>query len=108
MKLKAFIQDNFLIDNPETGELVSFGFRKVQDKYYDMLCQDYDEALNFNGLREIVLKARKEGFTSKILALFSGVAILDENPVRFLEISYKGMYCPILLGSSIRIFRCLN
>lgn len=89
MKLDRFIEDNFLIDDAETGALVPFRFRKVQRKYYANLKETYDEAANFRGLREIILKARKEGFTSMVLALFGALMILLPDPVRFLEISYK-------------------
>lgn len=89
MKLDRFIEDNFLVDDAETGALVPFRFRKVQRKYYEALKLDYNEDENFRGLREIILKARKEGFTSMILAIFAAVMILDKNPVRFLEVSYK-------------------
>lgn len=78
-----------MVDDPETGALVPFIFRKVQRKYYEQLKLDYNEDDNFSGAREVILKARKEGFTSMILALFAAMMILDKNPVRFLEISYK-------------------
>ncbi len=89
MRFKAFIEDHFLIDDKETSEMVPFKFRSVQDVYYLMLLADYIELTNFRGLREIVLKARKEGFTSLILALFCADIIWNDNPVRYLEISYK-------------------
>lgn len=89
MRIRDFIEGNFLIDHPETGEFVPFKFNKVQAKYYDMLCADYLETENFNGLREIVLKARKEGFTSVILAIFVAIMMLGKHAARFLEISYK-------------------
>jgi len=89
LKFKNFIEDNFLIDNEKTSELVPFHFRLVQQKYYEQLLADYDETKNFTGLREIILKARKEGFTSLILALFCADIIFNKNPVRYLEISYK-------------------
>ncbi len=89
MKIKSFIQDNFLIDHHETSALVPFIFRPVQNKYYDLLCRDYSEEKNFEGAREINLKARKEGFTSLWLGIFEAISILSNDPVRFLEISYK-------------------
>lgn len=89
MKLDRFIEDNFLVDDAETSQLVPFVLRKVQRKYYAQLKERYSEAMNFRGLREIILKARKEGFTSLILALFAARMILDEHPIRFLEVSYK-------------------
>ncbi len=89
MKFKSFIEENFLIDNAETGAYVPFKFNSVQSKYYQILVNEYGEDLNFSNLREIVLKARKEGFTSLILAIFASSMILSETAVRFLEISYK-------------------
>ena len=91
MKYKAFIEDNFLIDEPKTGKLVPFKFRVVQEKYYQELVQDYD--IENNGLqrpvRDIILKARKEGFTSLVLALFAVDDLLSDNPTETLVISYK-------------------
>ena len=89
MKLRNFIEKYFLIDDARTGKIVPFIFRQVQNKYYETLLADYDETKNFTGLREIVLKARKEGVTSFVLALFCADIILNPNPVRYLEISYK-------------------
>lgn len=89
MKYREFIQENFSIDDMDTGEQIPFMFRDVQNKYYDTLCATYNEGVGFMGLREIILKARKEGFTSLILALFCADIILNKNGVRYLEISYK-------------------
>lgn len=89
MKFKSFIEKYFLIDDAESGRLVPFNFRPVQSKYYDFLCRDYSEKENFKGLRETILKARKEGFTSLVLALFAADIIMNHDPVRYLEISYK-------------------
>lgn len=91
MKYKAFIEKYFLIDAPETGQLVPFIFRDVQDKYYNELIRDYD--IENKGIttpvREIILKARREGFSSLILGLFAADDILQENPTESLAISYK-------------------
>ena len=65
---KSFIQDNFAILDYHSQQPVPFKFKAVQNKYYDLLWRDYP---NFEGLREIVLKARQEGFSSLILALFT-------------------------------------
>lgn len=89
MKFRDFIEDNFLIDDAETGQLVPFKFRPVQARYYEALCKDYSEAKNFKGLREMILKARKEGFTSLILGIFAADIIYNDNPPRYLELSYK-------------------
>lgn len=91
MKYRRFIEDNFLIDEPKTGRLVPFKFRDVQNRYYDDLCRDYD--IENRGLlaavREIVLKARKEGFTSLILGIFAADDILTRDPTESFVISYK-------------------
>ena len=92
MKIKEFIEDNFLIDKADTGEYVPFIFNRAQTKYYNELMGDYGEITfekRLNNVREIILKARKEGFTSLILAIFAAIMYLSKNPVRFLEISYK-------------------
>lgn len=86
---KKIIEEYFLIDDAVTGAMVPFKLRKVQLRYYEQLCKDYDEGNGFDGLREMILKARKEGFTSLILAIFMALAILDDNPSKWLEISYK-------------------
>ena len=91
MQYRRFIEENFLIDEPKSGMLVPFKFRDVQNKYYDELVRDYD--IEGKGLmtpiREIILKARKEGFTSLILAIFAVDDILSENPTETLVFSYK-------------------
>ncbi len=89
MKIKKFIEENFLIDNAETGELVPFKFNPVQNKYYDQLCNEYREENNFSGARELDYKARKEGFTSMWLGIFAALMLLTKNASRYLEISYK-------------------
>ncbi len=90
-KYRAFIEDYFLIDEPKQGKLVPFNFNKVQNKYYDELCRDYD--IEKNGItipvRELDLKARREGFSSLILALFAADDILTNEATETLVISYK-------------------
>ena len=91
MQYKRFIQDNFLIDRADTGELVPFVFNKVQAKYYDELVKDYDiEAKGISvAIRENILKARREGFSSVILAIFCADDIRNDNPTETTVISYK-------------------
>jgi len=91
MKYKKFIEDNFLIDEPKLGKLVPFRFNKVQAKYYKILCEDYDIENKGIGaaVREIILKARREGFSSLILALFAADDLTNENPTETQVISYK-------------------
>ncbi len=80
-----------MVDDPKTGMLVPFVFRDIQNRYYDMLVRDYD--IEKRGLsvpvREIVLKARRQGFSSFILALFAADDILSDNPTETLVLSYK-------------------
>jgi hypothetical protein len=91
MKYRKFIEDNFLIDEPKSGKLVPFVFNPVQNKYYDELIREYD--IENKGIsspaREIILKARREGFSSFVLALFAADDILQENPTETLAVSYK-------------------
>lgn len=91
MKYKDCIEKYFLIDDSRSGELIEFKFRKVQQKYYDELVKNYDIERNgiTNPVREIILKARKEGFTSLILALFAVDDLLTESPTETLILSYK-------------------
>lgn len=92
MKYRAFIEKYFMIDEPKSGKLVPFRFNKVQAKYYDELCEAAGGEANLNlsvPLREIILKARREGFTSFILAMFAADMILNKNPTAAQEISYK-------------------
>jgi hypothetical protein len=89
MRIRAFIEEYFWIDDAETAKLVPFRFRKPQEKYYALLAEEYLESTNFRGLREIILKARKEGFTSLVLAIFCALLLISKDPIRFLEISYK-------------------
>lgn len=91
MKYKKFINDFFLIDEATSGELVPFVFKKVQDKYYKELVRDYDiEKKGLNAcVRENILKARREGFSSLILALFAADDIYNENPTETCVLSYK-------------------
>jgi len=87
---KKFIETYFLIDEPKMGRLVPFKFRGVQNKYYEELCRDYNiEELGIaTPVREIILKARREGFSSLILALFAADDLYSPNPTETLVISY--------------------
>ena len=90
MKYRKFIETYFLIDEPKTGELVPFKFNKVQAKFYDYLVDLGIEEKGLNlPVRENILKARREGFSSLILALFAADDILSENPTISQVISYK-------------------
>ena len=63
----------------------------MQDVYYDTLQDEYDiESKGVEaGVREIILKGRKEGFSSLALAIFAADDILTQNPTETLVISYK-------------------
>ena len=91
MKYRDFIETYFLIDEPKTGQLVPFKFRDVQNKYYDQLIRDYD--IENKGItqpiRDIILKARREGFSSLVLALFAVDDLMSDNPTETLVISYR-------------------
>ena len=88
MRIKSFIESNFLIDDARSGEMVPFKFNAVQDKYFAQLVNDYGEDFYENAsVRELIIKARKEGFTSLILAIFATVMVWQGK--RFLEISYR-------------------
>lgn len=91
MNYRKIIEENFLIDQAETGKLVPFKFNKVQVKYYKDLCKDYDiEKKGINvPVREDILKARREGFSSFILALFAADDIMQENMTETDVLSYK-------------------
>lgn len=66
---RKFIKDNFMILDREEQKPVPFVFNPVQDKYLNLLQEKYGE--DMDGVREIVLKARQEGMSSFILALFT-------------------------------------
>jgi hypothetical protein len=65
---RKFIEDNFVVIDKDTLVPIPFKLNKVQNKYYDILTEEYEE---MEGVREIVLKARQEGMSSFILALFA-------------------------------------
>lgn len=89
-RVQKIIETCFLIDNPVTGVLVPFKFNQVQQKYFNLLVKDYGEDFWQNGaVREQIIKARKEGFTSLILGIFAVVMSYLDTTSRFLEISYK-------------------
>lgn len=91
IKYRQFIEDNFLIDAAKNGQLVPFIFNDVQVDYYNDLVRDYD--IENRGIdqpiRENILKARREGFSSLILALFAADDIMQENPTQSDVLSYK-------------------
>lgn len=83
MKYRLFIEDYFMIDAAKTGQLIPFEFNPVQADFYEnVLCKEYD--IENKGLsvpvREHIVKARREGFSSLILGLFAADDLLNENP----------------------------
>jgi hypothetical protein len=66
---KNWIQDYLEIVD-KGGELVTFNLNPIQDKF---LSKDT------NNSREIILKARQQGFSSLILAMFAKDFVLKEN-----------------------------
>jgi hypothetical protein len=64
----GFIEKYFKILDKDSQQPVPFVLNSVQKAYYDMLQKDY---FNLEGVRDIVLKARQEGMSSFILALFT-------------------------------------
>lgn len=92
MKYRQFIESNFLIDDPKQGgKLVPFVFNPVQIAYYNDLIKQYDIENEEIGVpvREFIVKARREGFSSLILALFAADDILAETPTESMVISYR-------------------
>ena len=91
MKYRKYIEARFMVDDPKTGQLVPFRFRPIQNKYYDQLVRDYD--IERSGIavpiREDILKARRQGFSTFILALFAADDITNDNPTETLSISYR-------------------
>lgn len=91
MKYRSFIETYFLIDEPKTGMLVPFKFNQAQQLYYEELVHDYD--IEKKGLtiavREFIVKARREGFSSLILAIFAADDIMQTAPTETQVVSYK-------------------
>jgi len=65
---QKFIEENFLVPDKDTLSPIPFKLNTVQEKYYRLLNERHP---NMEGIREIVLKARQQGMSSFILALFA-------------------------------------
>lgn len=78
IKYKHFIEDNFAVKDRETQIPVPFRFNAVQNKYYLML---EEQKPDFEGVRQIVLKARQQGFSTFILAMFTVDFLLRPHSV---------------------------
>jgi len=72
IKYKEFIETYFRIKNKK-GEIVPFIFNSVQNLYYEQLKKDYE---GFEGIRENICKARREGFSAVWEAIFTTDFIL--------------------------------
>ncbi len=83
---ETFIEKNFQIINKE-GKIQRFITNRIQDRYYLDLRSHY--GTNINGVRDIVLKARKEGISSLILAMFATDFLVAEYPIASVCISDK-------------------
>ena len=68
IKYRAFIEDNFSISD-KSGKIVPFQFNPIQTKFFE---NDYAD-------ESIVLKARQQGFSSLITAIFATDFILRAN-----------------------------
>jgi len=68
LQYKRFIETRFNIVNKQ-AEIVPFTLNKTQEKY---LLEDYTG-------RDVILKARQQGFSSLILAMFTADFILKDN-----------------------------
>ena len=83
-KYQRFIESNFSIKNKE-GKVVPFIFWKPQDKYMIDLVTTYGNDLI--GVRDQILKARKEGFSSLVLGIFATDFIVSRDPIASVCIS---------------------
>jgi len=81
---RAFIEEQFLVLSKKQ-EPVPFVLNPVQDKYHNILTERYP---GMEGIREITLKARQQGMSSYILALFT-VDFLIKPHSRSLCISHS-------------------
>lgn len=88
---RLFIEENFMIDLAKTSQLVPFKLNEVQNHYYDDLQSTYNiEKYGINiAIREDILKARREGFSSFVLGLFAADDLTQDNPTETDVLSYK-------------------
>lgn len=71
---RKIIEDNFLVIDREKQVPVPFVLNKIQNKYLDIIEQNYEkdgETGALEGVREVILKARQQGMSSFILAMFA-------------------------------------
>lgn len=79
-----FIENNFKIKD-KSGQIVKFILNNPQDKYLTSMVAHYTKELL--GVRDIILKARKEGFSSIILAMFAVDFLLEDYPIAAVTIA---------------------
>ncbi len=65
---RKFIEDNFMVLDRDSQVPVPFRLNNVQSKYFDILEKEHSD---MEGVRDIILKARQQGFSSVILAMFA-------------------------------------
>ncbi len=100
---QSFIEDNFLIKNKD-GVVVPFRFdifqegqiRSVQDYYMVDLYRNYGYELD--GVRDIILKGRKEGFSAMVLGMFATDFLMAEHPIGCVSIADNKEETQRLLG----------
>lgn len=71
---KKIIEENFLVLDRETQRPIPFKLNNIQEKYLKLIEEKYEKDGTtgaLDGVREIVLKARQQGMSSLILALFA-------------------------------------
>lgn len=83
---RRFIEGEFTLIDKDNKE-VPFRFNPVQEKYYKIMQQDYPK---MEGVREIILKARQQGFSTLVLALFAVDFITVPNSVSMCISQNKG------------------
>lgn len=78
---RGFIEQYFAVLDAKTQVPIPFKLNPVQAKYYEIIQTEHP---NMEGIRDIVLKARQEGMSSFVLALFT---------VDFLMMPYSVSIC---------------
>lgn len=95
---QKFIEENFSIKD-KSGKVVPFYLFNVQDKYLLDMRTYYGDDLA--GVRDIILKGRKEGFSSLVLAMFATDFLLEDYPIASVCIANNKEETKKLLGRAI-------
>lgn len=90
---RAAIEKAFNIIDTQ-GRTVDFGFNQVQNFYFDLLEKDYP---TMEGIRENILKARKEGFSSLIDGIFVIDFLIQDKTIGGQIISHKDTETKLLM-----------